>query len=65
MDLLLRALFGGVVVSLFAIVGDVIKPISLGGTTTAAALRPAALAADGHPAWFPTSFALWWLREKL
>ena len=31
MDLLLRALFGGVVVSLFAIVGDVIKPISWAG----------------------------------
>ncbi len=36
MDLLLRALFGGLVVSLFAILGDVIKPKSLGGTTAAA-----------------------------
>lgn len=35
-DLLLRALIGGVVVSVFAILGDIIKPISLGGTTAAA-----------------------------
>ncbi len=36
MDLLYRALFGGVIVSLFAILGAVIKPKSLGGTTAAA-----------------------------
>ncbi len=36
MDLLLRLLIGGVVVSLFAIMGDVIKPKSLAGITAAA-----------------------------
>jgi uncharacterized membrane protein (GlpM family) len=36
LDVLLRALIGGVVVSLFAILGDVIQPTSLGGTTAAA-----------------------------
>lgn len=35
-DVLLRALIGGVVVSVFAILGDIIKPVSLGGTTAAA-----------------------------
>lgn len=35
-DLLIRALIGGVVVSLFAVLGDIIKPVSLGGTTAAA-----------------------------
>ena len=36
MDLLIRLLIGGLVVSLFAIFGDVIKPKSLAGTTAAA-----------------------------
>ena len=36
MDLLIRLLIGGVVVSLFAIMGDVIKPKSLAGITAAA-----------------------------
>lgn len=36
MDLLLRALFGGVVVSVFSIVGDMLKPKSLAGTMSAA-----------------------------
>lgn len=36
MDLLIRCLIGGVVVSVFAILGDVIKPKSLAGTTAAA-----------------------------
>ncbi len=36
MDLLVRCLIGGVVVSVFAILGDVIKPKSLAGTTAAA-----------------------------
>ena len=36
MDLLLRCLIGGVVVSLFSMLGDVIKPLSLAGTTAAA-----------------------------
>ena len=36
MDLLFRCLVGGVIVSLFAILGDLIKPKSLGGTTAAA-----------------------------
>lgn len=35
-DLLVRCLIGGVVVSLFAILGDVIKPKSLAGITAAA-----------------------------
>ncbi len=35
-DILLRALIGGVVVSVFALLGDIIKPTSLGGTTAAA-----------------------------
>ncbi len=36
MDLLLRCLIGGVVVSLFSVLGDVIKPKSLAGITAAA-----------------------------
>ena len=36
MDLLIRCLIGGVVVSVFAILGDVIKPKSLAGITAAA-----------------------------
>lgn len=36
MDLAIRLLIGGVVVSLFAILGDVIKPKSLAGTSAAA-----------------------------
>ena len=36
MDLLFRCVVGGVIVSLFAILGDLIKPKSLGGTTAAA-----------------------------
>lgn len=36
MQLLFRLLIGGVVVSLFAIMGDVIKPKSLAGITAAA-----------------------------
>ncbi len=36
MDLLIRTLIGGVVVSVFAILGDVIKPKSLAGTSAAA-----------------------------
>lgn len=36
MDLAVRLLIGGVVVSLFAILGDVIKPKSLAGITAAA-----------------------------
>ena len=36
MDLVIRLLIGGVVVSLFAVLGDVIKPKSLAGTTAAA-----------------------------
>ena len=36
MDLLIRLLIGGVVVSVFAVLGDVIKPKSLAGTTAAA-----------------------------
>lgn len=36
MDFLLRALFGGLAVSLFAIVGDMLKPKSLAGTMSAA-----------------------------
>ena len=35
MELLLRCLIGGVVVSLFSILGDVIKPKSLAGITAA------------------------------
>ena len=35
-DILLRSLIGGVVVSAFAVLGDMIKPNSLGGTTAAA-----------------------------
>lgn len=35
-DILLRALIGGVVVSAFALLGDIIKPVSLGGTMAAA-----------------------------
>lgn len=35
-DLLLRLIIGGVVVSLFAILGDVIKPKSLSGISAAA-----------------------------
>ena len=36
MALLFRCLVGGVIVSLFAIMGDLIKPQSLGGATAAA-----------------------------
>lgn len=36
MDMLFRCLVGGVVVSLFAIMGDVIRPKSLSGATAAA-----------------------------
>ena len=36
MDLLLRFVIGGLVVSVFAIVGDVLKPESLGGVFAAA-----------------------------
>ena len=36
MDLLLRFLIGGVVVSLFAVLGDTVKPESLGGIFAAA-----------------------------
>lgn len=36
MDLLIRCLIGGVVVSVFAMLGDVIKPKSLAGMTAAA-----------------------------
>lgn len=36
MELLIRCLIGGVVVSIFAIMGDVIKPKSLAGATDAA-----------------------------
>lgn len=36
MDLVIRCLIGGVVVSLFAVLGDVIKPKSLAGITAAA-----------------------------
>lgn len=36
MELLIRCLIGGVVVSVFAILGDVIKPKSLAGITAAA-----------------------------
>jgi hypothetical protein len=35
-DLLLRFVIGGVVVSLFAVVGDLVKPESLGGVFAAA-----------------------------
>jgi Protein of unknown function (DUF3147) len=35
-DLLLRFLIGGVVVSLFAVLGDMVKPESLGGVFAAA-----------------------------
>src|ERR1700709_1548517 len=35
-DLLLRFLIGGVVVSLFAVLGDMVKPESLGGAFAAA-----------------------------
>lgn len=36
MDILLRFLIGGVVVSVFAILGDMVKPESLGGVFAAA-----------------------------
>ncbi len=36
MDLLLRFVIGGVVVSLFAVLGDMVKPESLGGVFAAA-----------------------------
>lgn len=36
MALLFRCVVGGIIVSLFAILGDLIKPKSLGGTTAAA-----------------------------
>lgn len=36
MELLIRCLIGGVVVSVFAVLGDVIKPKSLAGTSAAA-----------------------------
>lgn len=49
MDLLIRVLIGGVVVSLFSVLGDVIKPKSLAGTTAAApAVALATLALTVH-----------------
>ena len=36
MDLFLRSLIGGLVVSVFALLGDVVKPASLGGIMAAA-----------------------------
>ena len=36
LDLLLRFVIGGVVVSLFAVIGDMVKPESLGGVFAAA-----------------------------
>lgn len=51
MDIMLRFLIGGVVVSAFAILGDVIKPESLGGVFAAAptiALATLALTMHKH-----------------
>ena len=49
MDLLIRCLIGGLVISVFAILGDVIKPKSLAGTTAAApAVALATLALTLH-----------------
>ena len=54
MDLLLRALFGGVVVSLFSIVGDILKPKSLAGTMAAApAIALASVALTVHKKGIP------------
>ena len=53
MDLLLRFLIGGLVVSLFAVLGDMLKPESLGGVFAAAptiALATVALTMHKHGA---------------
>ena len=54
-DLLLRFVIGGVVVSLFAVLGDMVKPESLGGVFAAAptiALATVALTMHDHGAAF-------------
>jgi uncharacterized membrane protein (GlpM family) len=53
MDLLLRFIIGGIVVSLFAVLGDMIKPESVGGVFAAAptiALATIALTLHKHGA---------------
>lgn len=53
LDLLLRFVIGGLVVSLFAVIGDMVKPESLGGVFAAAptiALATVALTVHKHGA---------------